>query len=237
MSSVVIIGGFSSPLGPNIIDRLLSQQYMVGVVDQSKSAARLVSVNLIMAEFDEEIPGDFDFAFRTCMRKLGSAIAIIDLMYFRIPIDVPSQYPDLVPEMEDVSMRVLYILLYLSGGAGEKIEEISEKYLNKIFIEINSTDGIELLEPLPIEIVLKQPILAKRCNLKMIHVKDISRLICDYLLRNPISWSTNEGSYYRLSGSSSDGLCGIGTPIDKVLVLPDPGNTTTTLAGVYDFSI
>lgn len=172
MRSVFIIGGYSSSIGPFLIDRLLSQNYGVCVVErkhhgkfstQALGSHKANKRYIRFAEYDAGIPGDYDYQFRSVIRNTLNKqdwIGIIDLL--------------------ECSMKpiISYETTAFVSIVFKDLDYGEDRILVKIPpLMIAPTQTTSILNPL------------KNCWTfqPVVFVGDLVKFISDYILRNPIT--------------------------------------------------
>lgn len=98
MRSVIAIGPSESVIGPQLIERLSTQNFAVTVVDTHSGSRKLIDWSLGLngltskrrlqfVVFDASVPGDMDFQTRQSLRKerSGECVAIVNFLTLTFP--------------------------------------------------------------------------------------------------------------------------------------------------------
>lgn len=194
--SVVVIGGFSTPLGPFLVDRLLSQNYGVAVLEGFRAdisalpAGGAQKRQIIFVEFNPEAPGDLDFQIRNLVRKSAERsnwVATVDLL----------DSGPLFPEQP---------LLHVSVSR-KQCSNVSPK--QQVYIQI---PRILVTQPRPRRAFKTAQLSPPE---PVAFAGDIVKFITDCVLRNPISNSLGSHNTFHLM--CSDVL----TPAQRKQIPPD----------------
>ena len=191
--SVIILGGLTaSPLGASLINRLVSQQYGLGVIDshQYSNGKHHFPLNRFTCfqNYDPGIPGDLDFVVRQMIRKNSQNMkfmAIIDLGYCQ-SFGQYNSLCSLVPVLHNDHQRIIYILIHPSGyRVGES--KLNQLLMNAQFI----TQLIEIPSLLISDSCMgnfAKIFLSIKNERFVIWDSDIARFISDHVLRFPITY-------------------------------------------------
>jgi len=229
--SVIVLGGSSSPIGSAIIDRLVSQCYGVCIVDikntpGSRRPGRLVCYR----SYDPGIPGDLDFAVRDVIRNKHTRmefIAVIDLGYCD-EVGGFNPLTTLVPDTNGLEKSLLYIVIHTCGIGDKKLREMSSNYCHRTYlIKIPNMVLISPGRQNGCGNMAATLTLSRSPESRIVWVHDLSRLVCDNILRHPLR-TTKHVIHFKVDGHEmSERLASQSTlvPPDLICVLSKNHNT------------
>jgi hypothetical protein len=194
--SVIVIGGFSTPLGPFLVDRLLSQNYGIAVLEGFRADISALPAGggekrkIVFVEYNPEAPGDLDFHIRNLVRKSGEKsnwVATVDLL------DSGSLFPE---------QRMLYV-----NVSRKQRRNVSPK--QQVYIQIPRI----LVTPARPRRAFKNA--QSSPTEPVAFVGDIVKFITDCVVRNPISnFLGSENSFHLMCSEML-------TPAQRKQIPPD----------------
>jgi hypothetical protein len=233
--SVIVLGGLSSPIGSAIIDRLISQCYGVCIIDIKRTQVCRLGRLVYCQSYDPGIPGDLDFVVRDMIRRkfhVMNFIAVIDLGYCDDNESGFNHLTTLVPDTNGLEQSLLYILIHSDRVCDKKLRELANYSHRTYLIRI---PNLVIIPNNCLGNTVRKMEHCRSPDSRIVSVYDIARLVCDHILRHPLSLR-KPVVYFKIDGHEMKNSI----PLDLVLVLKKDTNTSAVYDNVeylYRFSL